>query len=108
MPNVVEIAVNNADFQPPQLRNFESSIAGNSEAVEFIVKTDAPIPICGRAPVLYVGAMRLGEVSEIGPNTYRFVATAPERLVEDAPIQLGWTGENPASAEANAAYRYKK
>ncbi|MFO0914381.1 MAG: hypothetical protein U0795_15580 [Pirellulales bacterium] len=108
LPKIVEISVKNTDFQAVRLRNFEPSIKSNANAVEFIVKTDGPIPVCGRGPVLHVGAVRLGEVTEIGPNTYRFISNAPERIAEDASIQLGWSGVTPAPLKENSPFRYRK
>jgi hypothetical protein len=86
MPNVLDIEMKATTFDAPRLRNFDSSLPSAEDAVEFIVKTDRPIPIRALGPALYVGETPVTEVTEIGPNTYRFVAPRREhRLDGTAP-----------------------
>jgi hypothetical protein len=106
MPNVLDIEMRAVEFERPRHRNFTSSLPSEGEAVELIVKTDRPIPIRALGPVLYVGGTPVTEVTEIGPNTYRFVAPARESLRRDAPIRLGWTGQPPRDVE-DAAFRFR-
>lgn len=106
MPKVLDIQIRATQFEAPRLRNFASSLSSNDDAVEFIVKTDGPIPIRALGPVLYVGETEVTEVTEVGPNTYRFVAPARERLTQDAAISLSWTGQLPTERE-HAAFRYR-
>ncbi|WP_165067074.1 hypothetical protein [Paludisphaera rhizosphaerae] len=106
MPNVIDVKTRTIKYEPRKPRNFKSAIAASNDAVEFVVKTDAPIPIRALGPALYVGGTCLTEVSEVGPNTYRFVAPARDALKKDAAIQLGWTGQPPAS-KAAAKFRYR-
>jgi hypothetical protein len=106
MPKVVDIQIRATKFEAPRLRNFASSLASSDDAVEFIVKTDGPIPIRALGPALYVGETAVTEVTEVGPNTYRFVAPTRERLEQDASISLSWTGQLPPDAESSP-FRYR-
>ena len=95
-----------ATRRPPRLRNFTSSLPRSDDAVEFIVKTDGPIPGRALGPALYVGDTAVTEVTEVGPNTYRFVAPVRERLERDAPISLSWSGELPSEVKSDD-FRYR-
>jgi hypothetical protein len=106
MPNVLDIQTRATTFEAPRLRNFASSLASSDDAVEFIVKTDGPIPIRALGPALYVGETPVTEVTEVGPNTYRFVAPTRDGLKQDAPISLSWTGQFPIDAESSP-FRYR-
>lgn len=106
MPKVLDIQIRATKFEAPRLRNFTSSLPSSDDAVEFIVKTDGPIPGRALGPALYVGEMAVIEVTEVAPNTYRFVAPVREGLKRDAPISLSWTGQLPTNVK-NAAFRYR-
>ncbi len=106
MPKVLDIQIRATKFEAPRLRNFVSSLSNSDDAVEFIVKTDGPIPTRALGPALYVGDTAVTEVSVVGPNTYRFVAPARERLKQDATISLSWTGQPPTEKE-RTAFRYR-
>lgn len=110
MPNMLDIEMRAVEFERPRHRNFTSSLESGGAGVELIVRTDRPIPIRALGPVLYIGGTPVTEVTEVGPNTYRFVAPARETLEADAPIRLGWTGQPPremADTEAEAAFRFR-
>ena len=106
LPKVLDIQIRATTFEAPRLRNFTSSLPSSGDAVEFIVKTDGPIPIRALGPALYVGETPVTEVTEIGPNTYRFVALTRKDLKQDAPIRLSWTGQPPTERK-RAAFRYR-
>jgi hypothetical protein len=106
MPKVLDIQIRPTKFEAPRLRNFTSSLPSGGDAVEFIVKTDGPIPGRALGPALYVGKTPIIEVTEIGPNTYRFVAPTREGLRRNAPISLSWTGQRPTDVKS-AAFRYR-
>lgn len=106
MPKVLDIQIRATKFETPRLRNFASSLSSSDDAVEFIVTTDGPIPIRALGPALYVGETAVTEVTEVGPNTYRFVAPTREGLERDAPISLSWTGQLPTDRE-RAIFRYR-
>jgi hypothetical protein len=106
LPRVLDVQIRATKFEAPRLRNFTSSLPSSTDAVEFIVKTDGPIPIRALGPALYVGETVVMEVTEIGPNTYRFVAPTRKGLTLDAPISLSWTGQPPADVKG-ATFRYR-
>jgi hypothetical protein len=102
---VLDIQMRATRFEAPRHRNFTSSLA-SGDGVEFIVKTNGPIPGRALGPALYVGETVVTEVTEIGPNTYRFVAPSRKGLKRDAPINLSWTGQPPTDVKG-AAFRYR-
>ena len=106
MPKVIDIQIRATKFEASRLRNFTSSLSSSDDAAEFVVKTDGPIPIRALGPVLYVGETPVTEVTEVGPNTYRFVAPARRELKRDTPIHLGWTGQ-PITESERTAFRYQ-
>jgi hypothetical protein len=106
LPKVLDIQVRATKFEPPRLRNFTSALPRSGNAVEFIVKTDGPIPGRALGPALYVGNTPVTESTQLGPNTYRFVAPTRKGLDRDASISLGWTGQPPAESK-RAKFRYR-
>ena len=106
LPNVVDIQIQATTFDPRKPRNFAPTLASSKDAVEFIVKTDGPIPIRALGPALYVGTTPVTEVTEIAENTYRFVAMTKADLKQDAEIYLGWTGKAPGGA-VKTAFQYR-
>ena len=106
MPRVLNVRLRETTFERRPTRNFASSLPSGGDAVEFVVETDGPIPIRALGPALYVGETPVTEVTEIGPNTYRFVAPTRKGLERDAAIRLSWTGEPPGEREG-AAFRYR-
>src|SRR4051812_43045800 len=106
MPKMLDVEIRETRFEPRRLRNFASSLPGGSDAVEFIVKTDRPIPIRALGPALYIGETPVTEVTQIRPNTYRFVAPTRKDLKQDAAIRLSWTGQPPTERESTA-FRYR-
>lgn len=106
LPNVVDIAIRATTFVPRKPRNFSPTLPPSQDAVEFIVKTDAPIPIRALGPTLYVGSTSVTEVTEIAENTYRFVAMRKSDLKQDAEISLGWTGR-PQGVAMKTGFQYR-
>lgn len=105
LPKILEVQIRKTRFEPRPMRNFKSSLPPSDDAVEFIVKTDRSIPIRALGAALYVGDTPVTEVTEIGPNTYRFVSLQRKSLKKDAEIRLSWTGEPPAAK--GRAFRYR-
>jgi hypothetical protein len=105
LPKVLDIQMRATRFEAPRHRNFRSALP-SGDGVEFIVKTDGPIPGRALGPALYIGDTVVTEVTEVGPNTYRFVAPVREGLKRDAPISLSWTGQLPTDVKS-AAFRYR-
>ena len=106
LPKVLDIQIRATAFEAPRLRNFSSSLPNSADAVEFIVRTDGPIPGRALGPALYVGETAVTEVSEIAPNTYRFVAPNRKHLKREAAISFGWTGQPPKERESTP-FRYE-
>lgn len=93
LPEVLAIRMRRIPFEPPKRRNFRSSFARYSEAVEFIVETDAPIPSRATSPALFVGETAVTEGSALGATRYRFLAFELERLKPGARIAFGWAND---------------
>jgi hypothetical protein len=106
LPRVLDIQIRATKFEPPRHRNFASALPAGDDAVEFIVKTDGSIPVRALGPALHVGNTVVTEATEIGPNTYRFVATTRAGLVRGAPIRLTWTGQ-PLGGAQDTGFRYQ-
>jgi hypothetical protein len=102
---VLDIQMRATRFEAPRHRNFRSALP-SGDGVEFIVKTDGPIPGRALGPALYIGETVVTEVTTIGPNTYRFVAPERQRLTQDAPISLSWTGQPPTDVQ-DTVFRYR-
>jgi hypothetical protein len=100
LPRVVDVQIRPTVFVPARRRNITSSLSYSDDAVEFIVRTDRPIPIRALGPALYVGDTAVVEATEVGENTYRFVAPTRAGLEAGAPIGLGWTGLPPGEEGA--------
>jgi hypothetical protein len=101
MPAVKDIRVQAVKSEIRRPRNLTTAVPGGVDTFAFVVVTEQPIPIRALGPVLYVGDAVVPEVTEIGPNTYRFVAHAPAELRRGAPIRLGWTGHPPADQQSS-------
>jgi hypothetical protein len=106
MPEMIGVEIRETRYEPAPLRNFARSIQSEGDAVEFIVKTDKPIPIRALGPALYVGDTVVTEVTQIASNTYRFVAPTRKALKRGAPIHLGWTGQLP-NLSVRSAFEYQ-
>jgi len=107
LPEIVEVRTLNNSFEPPQLRNFRSSLEANTEATEFQIRTASPIPIRALSPVLNVGNVVLTESEQIGENLYKFWAFEPNRLEDEAPISLSWTN-TPDEQLQESQFRYNR
>jgi hypothetical protein len=106
LPKVIDIAMRPTVFHARPLRNFASSMPDSQDAVEFIVKTDSPIPARALGPALYIADVPVTEMSEIGDRTYRFVALTGREMALDAEIFLGWTGQPPGT-RVPTGFRYR-
>src|SRR5215211_2756304 len=92
LPRVISVAAHSTRFEPPTRRNFTSELPVLESTVEFLVETEAPIPIRALAPVIYVGETAVTEVFADDDTHYRFVAMRPEELRVGEPVTLGWSG----------------
>jgi hypothetical protein len=105
LPNVVDLSVRRIRFRPRKPRNFESVFSQEDEAVEFVVSTDAPIPVRALGPALYVGQTAVVESEEVEPNVYRFLAFDDDGLRKRAAISLGWSGD--PDTRRRTTFRYE-
>ncbi len=106
LPNILDVRIRRIPYQPSELRYFQSYLAKYQEAIEFLVKTDGPIPIGGLSPVLYVGDMEVTESEGVEENAYRFLAFEFDQLKEGASISLGWPNQ-PKEQRLETKFRYK-
>ena len=106
LPRVVAVETQRVTPEPPRRRNFESALPRPEYAIEFLVETDAPVPVRAPGPVLHVGATPVTEVREDDPTHYRFLALQPDALEPGAPLRLGWSDQPPAEQQ-DIASRYE-
>lgn len=93
LPRPLSVTARLTRFEPPERRNFESSLPQLPRTVEFLVETDAPIPVRALSPVLYVGDVPVTEVVADDDTHYRFIALQPTSLRRGEPVTLGWSGQ---------------
>jgi hypothetical protein len=90
LPDILDIKIQRIQYEPPQHRNFKSSLSDYRESVEFLVRTNGPIPARALSPALFIGDIRVIENQQVGENLYRFLAFEPQRLEPGLPIGWGW------------------
>jgi hypothetical protein len=93
LPQIENIEIKLIPYEAPKLRYFKSSFSKYSQAIEFLITTDAPIPVRALSPVLYIGEMPLTEGETIKENSYRFLAFEINELKDNTPIYFGWQGD---------------
>lgn len=109
LPELVDVRIRRVQFEPPKLRNFESTFAERHEAVEFVITTDRPIPIRALGPALFVGKTPVTETSPLRKkNAYRFLAFDPQSLKPGAPISLGWSGQPRGERKSQFVYEERR
>lgn len=101
MPAMRDVQISAVKAEPRALRNFATALPSGGETFAFVVTTEKPIPVRALGPVLYVGQTALTEVTEVGPQTYRFLAHRPQDLERGTPIHLGWSGQKLTESEAH-------
>ncbi len=103
LPEVLEVHTRRRHFDPPRRMTAAGVDRQIRDAVEVEIRVSEPFEIRGLGPVLWVGDVPL-TVAESDGNVYRFLATEPEALKQDAPISLAW---NTAGAKRRETrYRY--
>src|ERR671921_428997 len=93
LPTIVDISIRSISYQAPKLRFFQSQFAKYNKAVEFLVKTNDPIPIRALSPALYVDDTEIIEGETVEKNLTRFLAFDIDKLQQGAPILFGWQGD---------------
>jgi hypothetical protein len=94
------------EFQAPRLQHFESKLARYKEAIEFIVQTDAPLPIRAYGPALFIGNIEINNSEVTGETTLRFLHFEPEGLKSGARISWGWMKDRPKD-RLRTGFRYE-
>lgn len=106
LPEIKDIQIKRIPFKPPEKRNLKSSLAEHREAVEFLVKTDGPIPVRALGPALFIGDAQVIEVQKIDENLYRFLAFDIGRLKKGAPISWGWINDKTEEKKRKTRFIY--
>jgi hypothetical protein len=101
LPAVRAVSARLIQYTPPSHSDFRSALP-EGEAAEFLVETEAPIPIRALGPQLTVGEVTVTEVETVDATHYRFVCFTPGLLEEGARISLGWSGEAAEEGEEHA------
>ncbi|MDX1414721.1 MAG: hypothetical protein R3293_11060 [Candidatus Promineifilaceae bacterium] len=105
LPEMVAIEIQLVEHEARRSRNFESVLAQYNVAVEFIVKTEQPIPIRALSPVLYIGEEHVSEYDVLEADTYRFLGFQIDRFMPGAPISWGWIGD-PQDERQETAFQF--
>jgi len=90
LPEVLSVETRHAVYREPRIYWVGTEDRRARQAVEFLVRTSAGLPIRALSPVLLVGDVPVGECRQEGKNLYRYFAFEVERLQPGAPISLGW------------------
>jgi hypothetical protein len=106
LPDIMEIKIKLIPYQPPKLRHFKSYLSRYSKAIEFLVKTNGPIPIRALSPVLYVGNVPVTESGRVKENVLRFLAFELAQLKDGEAISLGWIGQTK-DTRIQTKFQYK-
>ena len=110
LPEVENVSIRSARFEPPKPRHFASPLAAQPNAIEIVVTLKSPLPARALPPVLYLGdtALTQSEAVDKDRRQIRFWGLDRARLAAsaDAPIALGWLSasrETPQRTGAAAA-----
>ncbi|HSF49530.1 MAG TPA: hypothetical protein VLA74_02115 [Nitrososphaeraceae archaeon] len=107
LPSIKDIQIKLIPYKPPKHRYFESSFSKYTQAIEFTVLTDNPIPIRALSPALYVGKIPATEGESLSENKYRFLAFEINKLQDNEPIYFAWQGD-PEALRIKTRFTYKK
>jgi len=107
LPEILEIQIRRISFNATKPRNFKSVLAEYKEAVEFMVRTNGPIPARALGAALFVGDAQVIESQQKENNLYRFLAFDLDRLKPGAPISWGWIN-TPKEQRQRTKFRYEE
>jgi hypothetical protein len=111
LPKILDIKIQRIPFEARKPRNFKSALADYKEAVEFLVRTSAPIPPRALGPALYVGDSAVIEVQllegDSNSQLYRFLALNLNRLEPGSPISWGWIN-TPKEQRVKTPFSYEE
>jgi len=105
LPEVADVAIRSATFQPRRPRHFAAPLAPQRNAVEIVVTLKSPMPSRALPPVLYVGDTALTESEAVDKEgrQLRFWGFDRARLAANASIALGWLGASRQAAAPDGA-----
>jgi len=106
LPKIIDLYISRKNYEPRRLRNFNSEFSRHKEVLEFLVRTEGPIPVRALGPALFVSGIQVNECEEVAENTYRFIAFEWERLEAGAPISWGWIND-PEHRLYETPYRFE-
>jgi hypothetical protein len=107
LPTIKDMQIKLISYEPPKHRYFESSFSKYTQAIEFIVVTDSPIPVRALSPALYIGKISVTEGESLSENEYRFLAFEINELKDNEPIYFAWQGD-PEELRIKSKFTYKK
>jgi hypothetical protein len=91
LPSIANVQASRARYDPPRAIFIGRELVQVRDAIELLVRTTAALPVRDVSPVLFIGETAVADYETAGQNLYRFfVFTNPERLVQGAPIAIGW------------------
>jgi hypothetical protein len=103
LPDVVSLHIRHRQFDPPRRVTKGGVDRDIAQAVEFEVEVSERFPIRALGPALWIGDQAL-TVADSDGLIYRFYASEPERLANDAPIALGWS--SPSETRKPTRFRF--
>jgi hypothetical protein len=104
LPEALDVQIRHRHFDPPRRVTTRGVDRQVTDAVEFEVKVSEPFPIRALGPALWVGNHPITAAETADPQTYRFFAFEPEKLLAQAPISLGWSA--PGEPRKQTRFRF--
>jgi hypothetical protein len=90
LPEILGIQMRRIPFEAPKHTHIPSALAAYTEAIEFLVKTNRPIPARALGPALFIGEVQASATGLIEDNLYRFLAFDLDSLHQGDVISWGW------------------
>jgi len=106
LPQILELVATLQRYTEPRVFFLGAERLALREAVELVLRTDAPIPAQGISPAIYVGTVALPDFELVGHQRYRFFGIQPERLRRGAPISFGYPFV-PAERRMRTRFRFQ-
>lgn len=106
LPRLRGLRIRRIRFEAPELEHFRSSLTDRHEAVEFLVETEAPVPVRAYGPALFIGDVEVNQSERLGDTTWRILAFDTDLLRPHAAIRWGWM-KDPEEVRQNTQFRYE-
>jgi hypothetical protein len=108
LPKIMDIKIRRVRYEPAKYKFIKSAYGAYREAIEFVVTYDGDFQTSrALSPILFVGAVPVGESEPLEENRIRFLAFHPEQLEKDAPIFVGWPGMPELQEETGFRYELR-